>query len=84
MGSTITLFSDVELNGNEVNHIENVFMLTSAAHTSLGKLNVWLEPIEGSPNRYLLKKANQWILLAVPVNTEIELINQSSQDGLES
>lgn len=45
----ITMFSGIqtdELDGNNINRIENVLMLTSAARTSFCTLKIWLEPVE--------------------------------------
>ncbi len=35
-----------ELDGDGINRIENVFMLSMAAHSAFGKLKLWLEAVE--------------------------------------
>ncbi|KZP30025.1 hypothetical protein FIBSPDRAFT_850723, partial [Athelia psychrophila] len=50
-----------ELNGDEINRLENIFTLTNDVHNVFGALELYLDPVENQPNTYrLCKTTNFW------------------------
>ncbi|KAG8894860.1 hypothetical protein FRB99_000947 [Tulasnella sp. 403] len=54
----IEMFSRVrleDLNGQDINRLENILTLSSIVHHRFGELNIWLKSVEGQPNCYRLE-----------------------------
>ncbi|KAG8730210.1 hypothetical protein FRC10_002981 [Ceratobasidium sp. 414] len=52
-----------ELNGKEINKLQNVLTVTEHVHKRFGNLEIWLEAIPNRPNSYYLRKARAGLLV---------------------
>ncbi|KAG8899708.1 peroxisomal assembly protein, partial [Tulasnella sp. 403] len=57
----IEMFSRVrldELDGQDINRLENILTLSSVIHREFGELNIWLKSVEDKPHCYRLEMAS--------------------------
>ncbi|KAF5372029.1 hypothetical protein D9615_008120 [Tricholomella constricta] len=77
----ITLFTGIdisEVNGNDINRLENVMTLSLDEHKKFGGFDIWLEPLEGQQNAYKLGKANPFAS-SLPAGTIIQFTDNQTQ-----
>ncbi|KAG8752590.1 hypothetical protein FRC11_008215, partial [Ceratobasidium sp. 423] len=63
-GNLTQLFGDVSghgLSGSGINDLRNLMTLSIEVHESFSKLEIWLEPIEGTENQYNIRRRDLYI-----------------------
>ncbi|KAF8604828.1 hypothetical protein BDV93DRAFT_440060, partial [Ceratobasidium sp. AG-I] len=70
-----------ELNGNDINRVENVMTLSAKQHKLFGELDMWLASVEDQENTYVVRTAG-WVQGNVPVSEEKHVVLTTTDPAL--